>query len=228
MYKLIQDGQVIDVVRNPNFVKFLPSGHIAFTDKSSAQGILGSDNKTVYSFDTTIGIAPIVTIHEISTQEFSRLSSLLNSTKKPVGSEEALLKARKEKINELSIICKDKITEGFSITLGDGRNYCFRLTIEDQLNLMSIENQLYSGIESFVYHATNQPCRCFSKMDMAKIIATFKKHTLYHTTYFNVAKQYINSRTDIDEINTFTYGSDISEAVEDTVIKRILKNGGNL
>ena len=50
MYKIMQEGKVIDVVKNPSFVKFLSSGHIAMTDKSSAQGIVGSDLKTVYSF----------------------------------------------------------------------------------------------------------------------------------------------------------------------------------
>ena len=82
----------------------------------------------------------------------------------------------KDLIEEVEDICKDKIIDGFSIVLNDGKNYCFRLTIEDQLNLMSIENQLNSGVETFVYHATNQPCRCFSKIDMAKILATFKQH----------------------------------------------------
>ena len=50
MYKIIQDQKVIDVVRIPRFVRFLSSGHIALTDKSSAQGIVGSDDRTVYSF----------------------------------------------------------------------------------------------------------------------------------------------------------------------------------
>ena len=220
MYKIIQEGQIVDVVRNPNFIRFLPSGHIAFTDKSSAQGILGSDYKTVYSFESAV-------IYEVSLKEFNRLVSLLNS-QKLVGSENGLAEAREAKISELSNICKDKIIDGFSIVLNDGKNYCFRLTIEDQLNLMSIENQLNSGVETFVYHATNQPCRCFSKIDMAKIIATFKQHISYHTTYFNVAKQYINSTIDIAEVKAFSYGIDVSEATNDIVIKQILKTGGNL
>ena len=226
MYKIIREGQVIDVVRNPNFVRFLPSGHIAFTDKSSAQGILSSDNKTVYSFDSTTASA--VKIYEISLHEFNRLNGLLNSAQKPTASEKELIAAREAKIAELSTICKEKIVEGFSIKLGDNKTYCFRLTIEDQLNLISLESQLNSGTETFVYHATNQPCRCFSKIDMAKIIATFKRHISYHTTYFNIAKQYINSLTDIEQVTTFYYGTDVSNAAEGYIIKQILKNGGNV
>ena len=104
--------------------------------------------------------------------------------------------------------------------------YNFRLTTEDQLNLMSIESQLNAGAKTIVYHATNQPCRIFSRKDMLKIISTFKRHTLYHTTYFNVARQYINSLVDIEKITTFIYGNDVSEATEDKTIKQILKTGG--
>jgi hypothetical protein len=93
---------------------------------------------------------------------------------------------------------------------------------------MSIENQLNSGVETFVYHATNQPCRCFSKIDMVKILTTFKRYITYHTTYFNVAKQYINSLVDINKVNSFTYGMDVSEMTDDVILKQILKNGGNI
>jgi hypothetical protein len=91
---------------------------------------------------------------------------------------------------------------------------------------MSIESQLDAGAKTIIYHATNQPCRVFSRKDMLKIISTFKRHTLYHTTYFNVAKQYINSLVDIEKINTFAYGDDVSKATDDKIIKQILKTGG--
>jgi hypothetical protein len=50
MYKIIQNDKVIDVVQYHKFVRFLPTGHVAMTDRSSAQGIVGSDNKTLYSY----------------------------------------------------------------------------------------------------------------------------------------------------------------------------------
>ena len=50
MYKIEQNGKVVDVVKYPNFVRFMDSGYIAFTDKASAQGIIGSDGQTIYSF----------------------------------------------------------------------------------------------------------------------------------------------------------------------------------
>lgn len=227
MYKIIQNDKVIDIVKYPRFVSFLTSGCIAITDKISAQGIAGSDNETVYSFTPRFGY-PTVTIKEITPEEFSRLQNLLNSNQEVSADESALAIAKIETIKRLSSVCKNKITSGFSIILSDGESYNFKLTTEDQLNLMSIEGQLNAGAETFIYHATNQPCRFFSREDMIKIINTFKRYTLYHTTYFNVAKQYINSLVDIEKVNKFTYGIDVSDSIDDVVIKQILKTGGNL
>lgn len=226
-YKIMQDGTVIDVVRNPSFVKFLASGHIAITDKSSAQGIVGSDLKTIYSFGAGSEFAKtVVTISKIYINEFNRLQSLLNSVKKVSASEAALLAAQVEKITELSEICNTKITNGFSVILKDKNTYSFRLTTEDQINLLNLENQLTSGTDTFIYHSTGEPCRVFNRDDMKKIIKSYRKHVLYHTTYFNVAKQYIKSLTELDKVNAFTYGSDITLFIKESAIKQILREGG--
>ena len=227
MYKIINHDKIIDVVRYPRFVRFLESGHIAITDKTSAHGIVGSDNQTIYSFGKEhIQAKLIVKIKEISLEEFNKLSSLLNSGQEISEDEAALDKAKRIKISSLSNICKNKIIAGFSIELSDGNVYKFKLTVEDQLNLMMMENQLNAGVTSFIYHATDQPCRVFNKEDIIKIIKAFKAHTLYHTTYFNAAKHYIKSLVNIEEVNLFVYGCDISDSVDDRVLKQILKNGG--
>lgn len=226
MYKIIQNNKVIDVVRHPRFVSFLKSGYIALTDKLSAQGIVGSDNETIYSFKPRPKYS-MASIEEITPAELERLQGLLSSGQEPSADESALTVAKQEAIKRLSRICRDKITSGFSVVLSDGESYNFKLTTEDQLNLMSIEAQLNSGAETFIYHATDQPCKFFSREDMTKIIATFKRYTLYHTTYFNTAKQHINSLVDIEKVRLFTYGTNIADIVDNVVIKQILKNGAN-
>lgn len=228
MYKIIQDNKVVDVVRLPRFVRFLSTGHVAITDKSSAQGIIGSDDKTIYSFkpisreDTTVA-----EIKEITLDELNKLQNLLSSGQEPCVDEVTFTNLKNEVIKRLSILCKNKITSGFSIRLSDGNTYNFKLTIEDQLNLMSIEQQLNTGAKTFIYHSTDEPCKEFSKKDMVKIIEYFKSHILYHTTYFNVAKQYINSLTDVSKVSNFTYGDDVSKVTTSKAIKKILKTGGN-
>ena len=225
MYKIIQDNKVVDVVRVPRFVSFLTTGHIALTDKTSAQGILSSDDKTVYSFKPSNKYG-LVNIEEISAEEFESLKKLLSSGQEVSADTSALEKAKQVKIKLLSSTCKTKITAGFFVTLSDGIEYNFKLTVEDQLNLMMLENQLSAGATTFIYHATEQPCKMYSRDDVTKIIQTFKTHTLYHTTYFNIAKQFIKSLTDIEKVNMFAYGDDVSTAVDDIVLKQILKNGG--
>jgi hypothetical protein len=228
MYKIIQNDKVIDVVKYPHFVMFLNSGCIAITDKTSAQGIIGSDDITIYSFKpTSHKDISVVAIKEITLDELERLQKLLSSGQEPSADETALTEAKRNTIKRLSDICKAKIIFGFSIKLSDGNEHSFKLTTEDQLNLLSLENQLNAGVETFLYHSTNQPCRFFSREDMTKIISTFRRHTLYHTTYFNVAKQYINSLVDTEKINRFIYGDDVTDMTDDVIIKQILKNGGN-
>lgn len=227
MYKIIQNNKIVDLIKNPYFITFLSTGHIAITDKANAKGVVGSDGETLYSFIPNKRLdASFASIEEVSLEEFNRLYSLLNSGQEIIADGLVLEETRQAVIKRLSDTCKSKIISGFSIGLSDGEIYNFRLTTEDQLNLMMIENQLSAGADTFVYHATNKPCKVFTKNDMSKIIEAFKRHTLYHTTYFNTAKQYIKSLTDIEEINLFTYGTDISATTKDKVLKRILKNGG--
>ena len=226
MYKIILNDKIVDVVKHPKFIKFLSNGCIAITDKSSANGIVGSDDKTLYSFCYVYGRSePVASIVEIDVNEFNRLNSLLNSNEIVYADESALTKAKHAKLNTLSEICKNKITEGFSLDFKTSKQ-SFKLTIEDQLNLIQIESQIAAGDTCFVYHATNQPCRVYSKKDMLKIVKAFRNHILYHTTYYNAAKQYINSLSDIEKINRFEYGMDVSATVNDSMLKQILKNGG--
>lgn len=229
MLKIIQNDKVIDVVNFPCFIRFLPSGHVAITDKSSAQGIVGSDTTSIYSFTPVdYKTAGVVTTAEITLEEFNRLSAQLKTGVAVSADETALAQAKRSTLKRLSNTCKNKIMAGFNIKLSDGELYNFKLTIEDQLNLMIIENQLNSGQETFIYHSTDQPCKLFVRDDMIRIINAFKRYTLYHTTYFNAAKQYIKSLSDIEKVNMFTYGTDISDTVDNKVLKQILKKGGNV
>lgn len=223
MYKIIQDDKVLDVVKNPIFIRVLESGHIAITDKTSATGIVGSDGETIYHF--TPKNDQSVSICNISAEEFKRLKDLLNAGQIISADETALEKAKRAKISSLSNTCKNKINSGFSVDLSEG-NCKFKLTVEDQLNLMSIESQITNGENTFIYHATDKPCQVYLREDMIKIIRAYKAYILYHTTYFNAAKQYIRSLTDLEKVNLFTYGEDVSSIIEDPILKQILKSKG--
>lgn len=227
MYSIIYKAKVIDVVQNPTFIKILPSGHISFTDKSSANGIIGSDRKTVYSFETVnCKNTKIVSIEEISENEFNRLKGLLNSGQEITADKDILEVTINNAISKLSEVCNSKITEGFSIRLSDGKNHNFKLTTEDQINLLNLENQLNGGSQTFIYHATGEFCKSFTRDDMIKIIKAYRKQVLYHTTYFNIAKQYIKSLNDVDKVTAFSYGMNIAWFAKDPAICKILRDGG--
>lgn len=226
MYKIIYEGNIIDVVKIPKFLRFISKNNIALASESAAEGIASSDGKTAYSFGPCKkpGVKQ-VKIELIDEAEFSRLSYLLNSGISPtVGNE--LEEAKRQTIERLSTACKNNITNGFTITLSNNKQYHFRLTAEDQLNLMQIESKLNTGVKSFIYHATNQPCEIFYRHDMVKIISAYQKHVEYHTTYFNCAKHYIKSLNSLNDINLFTYGDSVIESVSDVAIKQILIEGG--
>ena len=227
MYKIIKDNKVIDVIKYADFIRFLPTGRVIRTCENLAEGVISSNHSCIYSFLPNKG-EELVIAEKISEEEFNRLKSLLNSEQTVIADKTLVEKAITEAVINLSEICNSKIVSGFSVILSDGDKHSFRLTPEDQINLLSLENQLNSGEQTFIYHATGMPCRVFLHKDMVKIIKAYRKHVLYHTTYFNVAKQYINSLVDIDKIKAFSYGDNVAGTAKDSTLRKILHGGDKL
>ena len=229
MYKVIYDNKIIDVLRYPTYLMFLNNGNVTTTGQTSAQGVAGSDGDTLYALTKeALKVRPtlkLVTLCEITEAEYDELRIRLDGGEKVNADASELAKAKTTKIAILSQQCRSKIIGGFSIELSGGVQG-FKLTTEDQLNLMRLEAQLREGTNDiFIYHATNEPCRVFSTTDLQKVLNAAQKHMNYHTTYFNVAKQYVNSLTEVESVQLFTYGTDVSSIVTDPVIKQILKRG---
>ena len=93
--------------------------------------------------------------------------------------------------------------------MNDGTYQTFRLTIEDQLNLLGIEREILNGEQSFLYHSTNNVCEFYSQEEMLRLINESYKHKTYHTTYFNLLKYCINNMSNIDAISQIEYGIDL-------------------
>lgn len=229
MIKIVQDNKVIDVVKYPRYVKFLSPERIALTNKALAQGVASSDNTKVYSYaPVEAKTAGVVTAIEICQEEYEYLEALLKTTDSISADKLDLAKTKSRVIDQLSDACKKAITEGFSVTLSDGDTHDFRLTTEDQLNLLMLENRLNAGEKHFIYHETDKPCTIFSKADITKILAAFHRHVSFHTTYFNAAKHYIKAQVDVDKVRDFVYGNDIIDIVADKDTRRVLETGGNV
>lgn len=211
MYKIIYNGNVIDVLQKIQYLRYLKkSGKIVLSDASSANCIQASNNKDVYIIQGAKlpGYLPYpqVIIKKISETEYNKLKKLLDSEVSVTGDSFILHEARETKIKELSEYCANIITKGISVKLTDGKFHKFELTLEDQLNLSTIQYRLAQGAVSAIYHEKDKVCRLYSKKDLETIITFANKHVEYNTTYFNLLKNCIYNMYDIDVINNVHYG----------------------
>jgi hypothetical protein len=128
---------------------------------------------------------------------------------------------KEQKINEMEHVCTSTITNGFDITLSDGKQYHFSLTTQDQINLLTITSLINSGEENIIYHADGESCRYYEKDDILLILKTASDFKTYHTTYLNSLKSYIKSLRSINKISNITYGIEIPEKYQSDVLKEL-------
>lgn len=122
----------------------------------------------------------------------------------------------------MSATCNKIITNGFDAILSDGENHHFSLTIQDQLNLITLSSMVAAGETIIPYHADGELCKGYSVEDITTIINTATSFKTYHVTYFNSLKVYIDSMNDINEVNNVVYGIDIPEEYQSDVLKQLL------
>lgn len=126
---------------------------------------------------------------------------------------------RSNVIAACSQACGEAIISGIDLTLADGQSYHFSLTIEDQINLASLQTLIASGSQSVPYHADGEPCRYFSAEEFLSLTSAATQWKLYHESYFNSLREYISSLEDISSLNAVVYGMDIPEAYKSSVLK---------
>lgn len=229
MYKVIHNNQIIDIIDKPKYVKFLYKfNKIIVTDRTNADGIVGSDKKTIYilqghtcpegkSYKT-------VKIKEITEQTYQELKQKLDIKEKVSTDIVLLSKVRQDKVDELNAKCNETITAGLHILLSDGMYHHFKLTIEDQINLANIQYQLSNSNEQkVVYHETGKVCQLFTKADMRTIIRHANEFKNKHTTYFNLMKYCINNMTDILNIQAIQYGDSVLSLNIPESVRQVVK-----
>ena len=142
--------------------------------------------------------------------------------------EEVTLDYLKEaKINEMSYVCNQIITNGFDVILSDSNQYHFSLTTQDQLNLITLSSMVANGETHIPYHADDELCRFYSAEDITTIINTATQFKTYQVSYFNTLKMYINSLKRKKSVAAVQYGMAIPEEHQSEVLKTMLAaNGG--
>lgn len=126
---------------------------------------------------------------------------------------------RSSKINQMSRICRNTIENGFDLELR-GETHHFSLDTQDQLNLISLSAMAQT--QSLIpYHADGEMCIFYTAEEMNEIVATATAFKVYHTTYYNALKGYINSLETIEDIAAIEYGTPIPEEFKSDVLKAL-------
>lgn len=130
---------------------------------------------------------------------------------------------RENKIQEMSQLCNQTITQGIDVELSTGIEH-FSLTLEDQVNLFGKQAEIESGLTKIALHQDDGECKYYSVSDMQLIINAAMFYKTYHTTYFNSLKNYIKNLTSVDDITNIQYGDSIPEEYQTEVLKDILES----
>lgn len=126
---------------------------------------------------------------------------------------------RELKMKEMKLKCKQAIILGIDVALQSGVIEHFDLTIEDQINLNSLRYDAFAEeTQQLAFHCKDGEFRYYSKNDMLKIITTMDNHILYHNSYFNSLKKYINSLNDYEIISSIKYGDDFPQNYKSEVL----------
>ena len=128
---------------------------------------------------------------------------------------------RKMKLTALSNICNKIITDGFAVKLSDGDEHHFSLTVQDQLNLITLSSMVASGKTVIPYHADGELCKGYSPEDIMEIVTAATDFKTYHTTYYNSLKAYVMSIDNISDIGKIEYGCEIPEEYQSEILREM-------
>ena len=126
---------------------------------------------------------------------------------------------RASKINEISLACRHTIENGFDLELRNEVHH-FSLDTQDQLNLISLGGMAQT--QSLIpYHADGEECIFYTAEEINEIVETATAFKIYHTTYYNALKTYINALESIEDIAAIEYGTEIPELYKSDVLRAL-------
>lgn len=235
-YKIYKDNKILDALYGPIYFKRNSIGKPVASLKQDAEGVLSSNQSCKWFVESWLKSnynGATCSIVEITENEYNLLRQALDQQAKDtspslnepnvtidIATSETI---QESKINIMNKSCSEKIIEGIDIELNDGQKYHFDLTIEDQINLLSLQTLVDAGLDNIPYHAKGMEAKLFSNLDMQCILRAVNKHRLYHLTYFNALKSYINQLTDLNQLANIYYGIEIPEEYQTEAFKSLLK-----
>lgn len=240
-YYKIKVNNILDVITSNNF--FIDNG----TQLLASNEILGQYVEYNGALYRDYWMAPILSdkyqfriidIKQITQEEYFAFKQAQHSNEvinsfmeeevveepvvEPATPDEFVEYIRSGKLKEMSSACSHAIEEGFDLEIRSEIKH-FSLTIQDQLNLISLDKMAQT--QSLIpYHADGEDVIFYTPEEINDIIDSANALKIYHTTYYNALKNYINALNTIEEIYAIEYGIEIPEQYQTEVFKVI---GGN-
>lgn len=239
-YKIIIENEFIGAINSNNFFKeSTTKKHLTLSDENLGQfveyqGILYRDY-WMRPIPDNHRIFQHALITEISEEEYLAFIEAMNNNEQiiidddddeeeipvqptPVEDPDVALEfIRSSKLKEMSYACRTTIEAGFDLDIHDEKQH-FSLTTQDQLNLMSLGAMAQT--QSLIpYHADGEQTTFYTNEEINEIVEAANSFKIYHTTYYNALKDYINSLETIEEISAITYGVEIPEEYKSNVLK---------
>ena len=236
-YKIIIDSEIIGVATSNNFFHYLPAHFMLERTTQQKAEYLEVNNRLYHAkwmlpIQTQTYLYEIANIISIDKTEYDILLPAVENAPVQVDEEQPPIEpgdysdpideitlefVRESKINEMSIACRNTIESGFDLILR-GDTHHFSLTVQDQLNLMSI-NAMGETQELIPYHADGEECEFYTANEIKQIVNAAASFKNYQIAYNNALKTYINALDTIEDIAAITYGTQIPEEYKSDVLK---------
>lgn len=251
-YKLLSSQGIVGVVRDDDFRKYQSKRKIVmFSNIENAQfvewrGGYYRDDWLRPLSDNEIKCVQI-SIVRIEEQEYNALIEAFE-TQEEIGDDEnggeliiepevepvneddvmTLEFVKEQKIAQMSKICHETIVNGVDVVLSDGESHHFSLEVEDQIKIQALALKAQSGEQTLFWHEDNKPCQFYSAQDILVIYGAMEQKQIFHTTYFNSLKMYIQSLNTIEEVGAITYNTVIPIGYQSEVLQYLLTQASNM
>ncbi len=153
-------------------------------------------------------------ISEVDTKTIKVAEDLeeLNKQINPEPIDTSLLSLEEAKEHQLGLVneqCQKAIYNGIDLETSVGEEH-FSLTQEDQTNIVTLYNQVMSGIVTSVpYHADGELCRQFSAQEMINLGNAALTFVTYCTTKCNHLRAWIKRENDKGTVLSITFDSEL-------------------
>ena len=211
-FKIIKDKEFIGIGTTRDMRKFQKKHNVLLMcDENEAQYIqYGEDLYHAYWMEAVDGDYITADVIRITEDEYKYLESAIESNEEIKLAEEPVVEyepavdeieeltidfVRASKISELKHHCNKAITNGVDIKLSDGETRHFSMSLEDQINLLTMA---YLSDESV-----------YSSKDMKTIIAETNAFKNSHIAKFKKLESRVNSLNAIQEVSAVNYHEEV-------------------